>query len=65
MIRKFEEKDLNDILEIWLNTNILAHNFIDKSYWENNLKLVKTMLPQAEVYVYEKENEILGFIRNK
>lgn len=65
MIRKLSNKDLKDVLEIWLNTNISAHSFIDESYWKNNLKLVEQILPEAEVYVYEIENKILGFIRDK
>lgn len=65
MIRRLRKNDLKNVLEIWLNTNILAHSFIDESYWKNNLKLIEKMLPKAEVYVYELENKILGFIRDK
>ena len=34
MIRKMEEKDISDVLQIWLETNIKAHSFIDKEYWQ-------------------------------
>lgn len=51
-------------MEIWLHTNIEAHAFIPKKYWEENYELVKMMLPDAELYVYEDDstNEIKGFI---
>lgn len=64
MIRVFEKKDLTEIMEIWLHTNILAHAFISKEYWVSNEKMVSEMLPQAEVYVYEEEcaKQIWGFI---
>ena len=63
-IRKFKETDLPVVMQIWLDTNIQAHNFISPKYWEENFQMVKSILPQAEVYVYEEAatNEILGFI---
>lgn len=64
MIRKMEEKDIPDVLQIWLETNIRAHNFIEKEYWTGNYEMVKQILPEAEVYVYEdeKNGQIAGFI---
>ena len=64
MIRKMEEKDIPDVLQIWLETNIRAHNFIEKEYWTGNYEMVKQILPEAEVYVYEAEQsgQIAGFI---
>ena len=64
MIRKMEEKDISDVLQIWLETNIEAHSFIDKEYWTGNYEMVKQILPEAEVYIYEdeKNGQIAGFI---
>lgn len=64
MIRKMEETDISDVLQIWLETNIRAHNFIEKEYWTGNYEMVKQILPEAEVYVYEdeKNGQIVGFI---
>ena len=64
MIRKMEEKDIPDVLQIWLETNIEAHSFIDKEYWTGNYEMVKQILPEAEVYIYEdeKNGQIAGFI---
>ena len=64
MIRKMEGKDIPDVLQIWLETNIRAHNFIEKEYWTGNYEMVKQILPEAEVYVYEdeKNGQIVGFI---
>lgn len=64
MIRKMEEKDIPDVLQIWLETNIRAHNFIEKEYWTGSYEMVKQILPEAEVYVYEdeKNGQIVGFI---
>ena len=64
MIRKFRKDDLNIIMQIWLDTNIQAHNFILKDYWTDNYDMVKEMLPQAKLYVYENDetNQIDGFV---
>ncbi len=64
MIRKFEKRDINAIAEIWLDTNIKAHNFISDKYWIDNFENVKKLFLQAEIYVYEdeKSNKIQGFI---
>ena len=52
------------VMQIWLTTNIRAHDFIPKEYWTDNYKTVKNILPQAEVYVYEDNHtkQINGFI---
>ena len=34
MIREFKIKDLERVMESWLESNIDAHSFIDKKYWE-------------------------------
>ena len=33
-----------------------------RSYWKDNFELVKGMLSQAEVYIYENDQKIQGFI---
>ena len=34
MIRRFCENDLTAVMEIWLETNIRAHDFIGDRYWK-------------------------------
>ena len=62
MIRELQKADITKVADIWLDTNIKAHNFISAQYWESNYELVKEMLLQAEVYVCERNGEIQGFI---
>lgn len=62
MVRLFEFGDLDRIMEIWVEGNIKAHPFIDAEYWKRNFDSVKSILPDAEVYVYDDGNRILGFI---
>lgn len=62
MIRKFTLQDLDSVMELWLQTNIETHHFVERSYWENNFESVKAMMPEAELYVYETDCRIAGFI---
>lgn len=64
MIRRLQEIDINRVADIWLDTNLKAHNFISAQYWKDHFEAVKEMFSQAEVYVYEDENKnrIQGFV---
>ena len=62
MIRKFEMQDLDGIMQLWLETNISAHSFIASDYWENNYAAVKELIPNADVYIYETNGIVQGFV---
>lgn len=62
-IRSYKETDLEAVMHIWLHTNITAHHFIDEAYWQKHYAFVKQVIPQAEIYVYENdEQQVVGFI---
>lgn len=62
MIRRLQEADVDRVMDLWLDTNLKAHNFVHAAYWRSNFEPVKEILPQAEVYVYEVAEEIQGFV---
>ena len=62
MIRKLRKADINKVADIWLDTNIKVHYFIPAQQWKRNFDLVKELLLQATVYVYEDKQEIQGFV---
>ncbi len=62
MIRRLQKADIIIVADIWLDTNIKAHDFISAQYWKSNYELVREMLLKAEVYVYESNGKIQGFI---
>lgn len=63
MIRKLRKDDIEQVSKIWLDTNINAHNFIDKNYWKDNFEIVKDLFLEAEIYVYENDKSVIqGFI---
>lgn len=61
MIRKFEAKDIERVMEIWLEANIDAHDFISKDYWRSQFQSVQDQILNADIYIYELDNEIKGF----
>lgn len=62
MIRELRKEDVNKVADIWLDTNIKSHDFIPAQYWKSNFEFVKEALLHAEVYVYEHDGKIQGFI---
>lgn len=62
MIRAFHANDLDPVMELWLRANLEAHPFIFRTYWEQNFHMVRELLPQAELWVQEQDEKLLGFI---
>lgn len=62
MIRNFKIDDSNSVMQIWLETNIKTHSFIEKSYWQENYAMVKEALPNSTIFVYEDNGIIQGFV---
>ena len=61
MVRRAQEKDLEQIMEIWLSGNRQAHRFVPAEYWESHFSMVREQLLDAEVYVYDMDGRVLGF----
>ena len=62
MIRKKDSKDIKKIMDIWIASNLDAHNFSSKDYFYNNFDFVKDAIENATVYVYEQESKVIGFV---
>lgn len=63
MIRQLQNKDIDKIMEIWLESTIDAHKFISKEYWNENYNIVKDIyIPMSKTFVYEDNDDIRGFI---
>ncbi len=62
MIRKFNNNDIESVMNIWLESNTDAHDFINPEYWKNNYSSVRSAIMQAEVYISETDSIINGFI---
>ena len=63
MIRQLQNKDIDKIMGIWLESTIYAHKFISKEYWNENYNIVKDVyIPMSKTFVYEDNDDIRGFI---
>ncbi len=61
MIREFKSADLDKVMEIWLQGNEQAHNFIDSNFFKQNFDIVEMLIPMSTVYVQDLDG-IKGFI---
>ena len=62
-IRKMHQNEFSILADLWLKTSLKAHDFIPAEYWiENRTLMAEKYLPNAEVYVAEDKEDILGFI---
>lgn len=62
-VRQYQTSDLNDLLSVWDISNRFAHPFLtDEFIVQEKPNIEKIYLPNADTWVVEKENEIVGFI---
>ncbi|MCH7955137.1 MAG: GNAT family N-acetyltransferase [Candidatus Marinimicrobia bacterium] len=63
MIRKYEEKDIDELIEVWYPASKLAHPFLKEEYFEQERKkFTHPNIQRTETLVYEKDNKVVGFI---
>lgn len=41
MIRRLQNTDTKQVMQIWLNGNREAHPFVPKEFWESNFEMVQ------------------------
>ena len=58
MIRKFEERDLETVMELWLAGNLQAHSFIPERYWKDSRELVRDLLPGASPSMCARRRQV-------
>ena len=61
-IRPLLEEDLPSALEIWLHANLEAHAFIPGEYFREKVEEVGKAMQSAQVWVYERDGQIMGFL---
>ena len=63
MIRVARPEDDAAISELWLLASLQAHDFIDAGcWWRQQAALRARYLPVAEIWVYERDQELQGFM---
>ncbi len=49
-------------MDIWLQSNLDAHSFIPREYWFSKEESVRDAIATAEVYVWEEDGKVYGFV---
>lgn len=63
MIRKYNEKEIPTLINIWEQASTIAHPFLDTEFTQMVKKAMTEMyLPDSDTWVYHESNEIIGFI---
>lgn len=63
MIRKYENKDLEQLLESWYKSAKIAYTFFSEEYFTQERKNIEEIyLPNTETFVYENNGSVVGFI---
>ncbi|WP_240776317.1 GNAT family N-acetyltransferase [Nitrincola alkalilacustris] len=63
MIRPFNLADMDQVLQVWLDASVLAHDFVDGEFWASRIEDMRHIyLPLSEIYVYEENGIIQGFL---
>jgi putative acetyltransferase len=63
MIRQFQQPDIDQVISIWLEASIQAHDFVDSEFWKSKVKDMREIyIPSGETYVYEEGGIIKGFV---
>lgn len=63
MIRKYEEKDLAELIDAWYSASKVAHTFLSEDFFKQERRNIADLyIPNVETWVYEKDNKVIGFI---
>ena len=63
MIREYENKDLEELLDAWYTASKVAHPFLSDEFMKQEREnIASTHLPNAETWVYELDGVVVGFI---
>ena len=63
MIRDYQSSDIDQIIPIWLEASIKAHDFVKSEFWESKVRDMREVyIPASETYVYDQEGVVIGFI---
>ena len=63
MIRKQQKKDIDEIVNIWYKSSSIAHPFLESEFVEKEKRDLRDIyIPNAETWVYEENNSVIGFI---
>ncbi|EMX6283522.1 GNAT family N-acetyltransferase [Providencia rettgeri] len=62
MISNLKHSEIEQVLKIWLDSSIKAHDFISKDFWCDKIDDMRNIyIPSTMTRVFSEDNTILGF----
>lgn len=63
MIRDYADADLDEVLDAWYEASLVAHSFLPADFFvAERSELADRWLPAADVFVYELDGRVVGFV---
>jgi putative acetyltransferase len=63
VIRRYQASDLEQLLDVWYAAAKVAHAFLGEDFFKRErIDITSVYLPEAETWVYEQEDKVIGFI---
>lgn len=63
MLRRFEDDDLAEVLDVWYRASRIAHSFLSEEFLRKERRqIAEHWLPLAETTVYETDGRVAGFL---
>ena len=62
-IRKYNDEDLSELLDVWYDASLIAHPFLSAEFLaDERINIEATYIPMAETWVYEVDDRVIGFL---
>lgn len=62
MIRPYRPPDLDAVIDTYLSASIVGQDFLPATFWEQDVRSVRELMPQAQTWVVEVDDEVVAFI---
>ncbi len=63
MIRPYQTRDQDELIDVWFRASLLAHPFLSEDFLHaERTQIAKHWLPMAETTVFESDGKVVGFL---
>jgi len=63
MIRRYEPRDLEEVLDTWAAASAVGHPFLDDAFLaQERHDIQHVYIPNAETWVYEMDGRVVGYL---
>jgi putative acetyltransferase len=60
-IRRYEDADLDEMLRIWYEASVIAHDFLPAEFWAGERETIRDVyIPMSETWLAEEDGRVVG-----